>query len=74
MGEITFFFTYLHEIFFSHLTLHDFLYPPPHHFSNGSPLKAHANGHNIVGADMLRDPFAWNHNNVGTCCHLLRIV
>ena len=22
---------------------------------------------NIVGPNMLR-PFAWNHNNVGTCC------
>ena len=27
----------------------------------------------IVGPNMLR-PFAWNHNNVGTCLHLLRIV
>ena len=30
-------------------------------------LKAHANGRNIVGPNMLR-PFAWNRNNVGTCC------
>ena len=28
---------------------------------------------NIVGPNMLR-PFAWNHNNVGTCWYLLRIV
>ena len=32
-------------------------------------LKAHANGRNIVGPNILR-PFAWNHNNVGTCWHL----
>ena len=41
-------------------------------------VRAHANGRNIVGqntqhcwaqqcCDLLR-PFAWNHNNVGTCC------
>ena len=33
--------------------------------------KAHANGRNIVGPNML-PPFAWNHDNVsrlvGTCC------
>ena len=29
--------------------------------------KTHANGRNIVGPNMFR-PFAWNHNNVGTCC------
>ena len=28
---------------------------------------------NIVGSNMLR-PFACNHNNIGTCWHLLRIV
>ena len=31
-----------------------------------------ANGRNIVGLNMLR-PFAWNHNNVGTCWHLLLV-
>ena len=36
-------------------------------------FKAHANGRNIVGPNMLR-PFAWSHNNVGTCWYLLRIV
>ena len=30
-------------------------------------LKAHAIERSIVGPNMLR-PFAWNHNNVGTCC------
>ena len=49
-----------------------------------STIKAHgSNGRNIVGQqhatlhvgpiNMLR-PFAWNHNNVGTCSLLLRIV
>ena len=31
------------------------------------------NGRNIVGLSVLR-PFALNHNNVGTCWQLLRIV
>ena len=30
-------------------------------------VKAHANGRNIVGPNMLRS-LAWSHNNVGTCC------
>ena len=32
-----------------------------------SDLEAHANERNIVGPNLSR-PFAWNHNNVGTCC------
>ena len=35
--------------------------------------RAHANGCNIVGPNMLR-PFARNHNNVGTCWHFLLLV
>ena len=45
-------------------------------------IRAHANGRNIVACwptthitvdpNMLR-PFAWNHNNIGTCWHLLGI-
>ena len=42
-------------------------------FLLGMFLKAHANGRNTVGLNMLR-LFAWNHNNVGTCLHLLRIL
>ena len=38
-----------------------------------SPMQTDAKLLNVVGPNMLR-PFAWNHNNVGTCWHLLRIV
>ena len=31
-------------------------------------IKAHANGRNIAGPNMLH-PFALNHSNVGTCWH-----
>ena len=37
-------------------------------FFKNHNIKAHANGPNML------HPFAWNHNNVGTCWHLLRIV